>query len=239
LKETLNSLVSQSYKDFEVIVMDNNSTDKTQDIVMSYVDHLDIIFIQEQDDGMYDAIQKGFSRSNGNVLCYLNSDDRYLHQTLMSVYEEFISTNAELIFGDMYIDNGTYFRKVIYPRVNSFFFQSAEYSLIGQPSAFWTRKAYFEVGEINGDYKMAGDYDLFCRLISRRTIKLNNILSIFRLHPQSLTSNFSINSKKEMDIIRKQYNKNWASILIGSKIAGIYFKLVNLGTRFEKIKDKA
>ena len=79
IEDTIKSILNQSYKNFEHIVFDGGSTDKTIEILNKYK-HID--WTSEKDKGQTDAINKGFKKAKGNILCYLNSDDLLLPESL-------------------------------------------------------------------------------------------------------------------------------------------------------------
>jgi glycosyltransferase involved in cell wall biosynthesis len=84
IEATIQSVVNQNYPNLEYIVVDGGSTDGTMEIVNSYKNSIALI-ISEKDDGMYDAIQKGFSRATGEIFAWLNADDNYFSWTLETV----------------------------------------------------------------------------------------------------------------------------------------------------------
>ena len=74
IEETIKSIIGQTFKDFEYIIVDGNSTDGTQNIIDKHSSKIDK-FISEKDNGMYDAIDKGIKLSNGKYILWVNSDD--------------------------------------------------------------------------------------------------------------------------------------------------------------------
>ena len=94
LAETLESVLRQEYPELEYIVVDGSSTDGTLDIICRYEARNDFpqrisLVISEPDQGMYDAIAKGFERASGDIYCYLNADDLFECDGLRSVGEYF------------------------------------------------------------------------------------------------------------------------------------------------------
>ncbi len=84
LARTLDSVLGQDYSNFEYIVVDGGSTDRSGEILENYRGRLSKLII-EPDRGQYDAINKGFSHASGDVLCWLNSDDIYFPWTFRVV----------------------------------------------------------------------------------------------------------------------------------------------------------
>src|ERR1051325_5944309 len=88
LEETIRSVLDQNYPNLEYIVIDGGSTDDTVEIIQRHQRHL-AYWVSEKDSGAADAIAKGFRRSTGSILAYLNSDDTYLPGALHTVARVF------------------------------------------------------------------------------------------------------------------------------------------------------
>ena len=98
IEDTIRSVLSQNYPNLEYMVIDGASTDGTQDILKRYNDS--IWWISEPDKGQVDAINKGFAKATGEVITYLNSDDMYLPDTLLTVGKAFLaSPEVQIITG--------------------------------------------------------------------------------------------------------------------------------------------
>ena len=74
IETTIKSVLSQDYPNLEYIVIDGGSTDGTQQIIEKYKDQL-AYYVSEPDNGMYDAINKGFSKATGDIIAWINADD--------------------------------------------------------------------------------------------------------------------------------------------------------------------
>ena len=90
LEETIKSVISQNYPNLEYFIIDGGSNDNSLEIIKKYERHL-TYWISEKDNGMYHAIQKGFEKSTGEIMAWLNSDDMYHSNSLFIVAEIFDS----------------------------------------------------------------------------------------------------------------------------------------------------
>ena len=87
IEDTILSVLSQGYEDFEHIIVDGNSKDNTMDIVRKYEKEYRgrLKYISEPDKGIYDALNKGIQMSTGDVIGFLNSDDKYAKNDVLSI----------------------------------------------------------------------------------------------------------------------------------------------------------
>ncbi len=85
LEECILSIKNQKFTDYEHIIVDGKSSDRTLDIIKKYDGTYPMRWISEKDKGMYDAISKGFKIAKGDIFCWLNSDDMYMPWTLAAV----------------------------------------------------------------------------------------------------------------------------------------------------------
>ena len=105
IRDTIDSVISQDYENIEYIIIDGKSTDDTIDIIKSYGDKISHL-ISEEDDGLYDAMNKGIRAATGDVVGILNSDDFYYTNHVVSdVAEVFIFNDVDAVYGDLlYVD---------------------------------------------------------------------------------------------------------------------------------------
>lgn len=90
IADTINSVLSQDYKDIEYIIVDGGSTDGTMEIVKSKIQEFGnrLKYISEKDKGIYDAMNKGIRMASGEIVGILNSDDYYTSSDVLSTYAE-------------------------------------------------------------------------------------------------------------------------------------------------------
>lgn len=167
LEKNILSVHKQKYKNYEHIIIDGKSTDKTIDIINKHKKKIKY-FISEKDKGLYDAMNKGIKKSNGDIIGILNSDDIYYKKTLEIVNKYFNKyKKLDFLFGSVYkhkLLHGYYPKKIKW----TFGFYSTH--SIG---FFIKKEAHKKVGFYNIKYKYSADYDLFYRLIVKK--KMNGM----------------------------------------------------------------
>lgn len=105
IKKCIDSVSSQSYPDIEHIIIDGNSSDSTVAVASTSASE-NIKIFSEADDGIYDAMNKGFEKATGEVIAYLNSDDYYAHPgVIRNVMVKFENNNIDYVYGDIYYVN--------------------------------------------------------------------------------------------------------------------------------------
>ena len=205
------SLRSQTYKNFEHIVIDGGSNDETLDIIKK--NSKNISFWQsKKDKGIYDAINIGINKSKGEIIGILNADDIYYKNALKIVKKYFDNKNIDFLFGTVRKDrvlHGFWPNKIswkfnIYPSHSGGF--------------FITRKAQKKVGNYSLKFKYSSDRDLIYRMIVRYKLngcctKKNEILSKFDLGGISSKISF-IKRLFEETRIRLHNNQNFLFVII-------------------------
>src|SRR5579862_6186863 len=141
LETTILSVLGQCYPNLEYIIMDGGSDDGSVAIIESYASQL-AYWQSKRDAGQADAINQGFARATGDILCWLNSDDFFLPGTLRTIARELgpFCNDPALLFGNcMYFREADGSARILRARRHSPEFLR-ETDCIYQPSSFWTRK---------------------------------------------------------------------------------------------------
>ena len=186
IEHTILSVLRQDYSDFEYIVIDACSTDDTPAILERYKDQIDQLVI-EPDDGQADAVRKGFERSSGDILAFLNSDDVLLPGTLSRVVEAFAADEqVDAIYSNRIdIDETDEITGVwLLPKHSNYCM--SRWDFIPQETCFWRRSLMEDAGSVDAAFKFALDYELFVRMMQHGRFKrINGFLAAFRRHPTS------------------------------------------------------
>jgi glycosyltransferase involved in cell wall biosynthesis len=187
LERTICSVLDQGYPNLEYIVIDGGSTDGSLEIIKKYEKHLSY-WVSEPDQGQGDAINKGFLKSTGQILAWINSDDVYLPGAFWKIAELFNkNSNAAIVYGD-YIKVDSEDKCVALRRQPSFSYRICLYGYltIMQPASFFGRQAFLDAGGVDIAYEYAMDYDLILRLAKgRRVVHTKEYLAAFRIHSSS------------------------------------------------------
>lgn len=198
IEATLQSVISQNYPNLEYIVIDGGSNDGSVEIIQRYAPHL-TYWISEPDAGQTDALIKGFAKSSGIILNWLNSDDLLLPNSLLAVSQAYQESQADIIVGEDLHFRGDrldlpvfHFRPANYNYPECYQFWKSEFRY-HQPCTFFSKKIYEQSGGLNRDLHYLMDYDLYCRILAQQDIKLTYLpqpLSAFRLHDSAKTARF-------------------------------------------------
>lgn len=163
IRETIESVLNQTYDNIEYIVMDGGSTDNTVEILKSYGDR--IKWFSEKDGGQADAVNKGIRIANGEIIGWLNSDDTYYPDAIEKAVELLkLHPDADMIYGEGdYIDRDS---KVTgrYETLAFDYQELAKQCPICQPAAFFTKEIVEKVGLLRADLQLCMDYELWMRI---------------------------------------------------------------------------
>ena len=193
LEATILSILNQNYPNLEYIIIDGGSTDNSVEIIKKYADKL-TFWVSEPDNGLYDAVQKGFKQSTGGIMAWLNSDDLYHPNALKTVAEIFNSfadiqwmTTTPTAFDETgRTVNVTDSLKI---KWSKFRFYAGDFRWIQQESTFWRRSLWQKAGErMAVNLRFAGDFELWLRFF--RYEKLYFI--------STLTGGFRLRSTKQL-----------------------------------------
>lgn len=188
IEDTIQSVLQQSYKNFEHIIVDGGSTDGTIEILRKYP-HLK--WISEKDRGQSNAINKGFHMASGKIVAWLNSDDYYERNIFAEIADYFNkNSGCNFLYGDIvFVDEKKQPVRHISGDVMGYHKLLENPDLIRQPSSFWRRSVLEEVGMIDENLHMVMDFEFFLRIAKKYEMHyINRNISYFRFYSNGKTS---------------------------------------------------
>jgi glycosyltransferase involved in cell wall biosynthesis len=203
LKQTIDSVLSQNYKNIEYIIIDGGSTDGTLDIIKKHEEYI-TEWISEPDKGLYDAMNKGISKANGEIIGMINSDDWYELNTVELIVEAYRKNPEKKIFhGDIFeiLENGIKRIRRFNPSKFKFLYYAMTYN---HPTMF-VHKDVYKIHLYNNNLKSHSDYQFVLEAFLRDRSQFNYLsipLSNFRLGGVSAQMNFWEVSKALFNIRR-------------------------------------
>ena len=218
LEEAINSIIEQTYNNFEIIFWDNCSTDQTQNIILSYNDSRIRYFRGDKNVDVYKARNYALSKCNGNFIAFLDSDDYWYPSKLEKQIPLFDDSDVGLVFSDSYFFNEYRILrrnyKYGYPKEKNYFSNLiVNYHLDIETVVL--RKSILEKFDLkfNNEFNCVGDADLFLRVAFHSKIKIYpEILAKWRIHQESITYNqqdrFIIENKKMLTDLDSYFKNN-------------------------------
>lgn len=193
IEDTIRSVVSQGYPNLEYFVVDGASTDGTRDVIRKYEKHL-AGWISEQDRGVYDALNKGFARSTGEIMGWLNASDMLQVKGLFAVGSVFTALpEVEWITGRPtgFSSDGLTVRVAPrLPRWSRTGFLAGANKYIQQESTFWRHSLWERAGGyLDASLRAEGDFDLWVRFFRHaRHYSVDALIGGYRTHENALSS---------------------------------------------------
>lgn len=232
IEDAINSVLSQSYKNIEYVLVDGASSDGTLDVIEKYKDKVDI-FISESDKGIYDGLNKGVRLATGDVVAFLHSDDLYASDTIIEdIAKEFQSTNADGVYGDLVYTLKEDTTKVLrYWKSKDFDISLLKKGWMpAHPTLFLRKSVYDTYGVFDLSFKIAGDYDFMLRVLSAgiKVSYLPKVLYKMRVGGESNKSikNIILKSKEDLRALSR------------NNVGGIYSLLIKNFSKIDQFLKK-
>lgn len=180
LKKTVESVVNQTWKEFEFIVIDGGSIDGSAAYIESQSEHIDY-WVSEADQGVYYAMNKGIEVATGEYLLFLNSGDILYNDNMLFVIKKSLLLDMDIVYGDLWIvgEQGRGFRNR-YPDFIDFPF--LKQTSLGHPSTFMKKELFNTYGLYRTDLKIVSDWAFFVKVFCRHKVshcKINHIIATF------------------------------------------------------------
>ena len=172
IEENINSVLIQTYDNWEHIVIDNLSSDKTLSIIKKFSNHK-IKIISEKDKGIFDAINKGILNSTGEIISILHSDDFFFNKdALTNVVNDFLNPEINIVYGNLlYVKKSNTDKMLRYWQSNNFqkglFYRGWSPP---HPSFFVKKKIYEKFGNYKIEFGNSSDFELMFRLLEKNQV---------------------------------------------------------------------
>ena len=235
IAKNVESVLKQSYNDFEHIIIDNLSTDKTLALLRELYKNLpaNLSIISEKDSGISEAFNKGIDRSSGGIITILNSDDYYYSDKIFDQVAEVFNRSKYLItHGDvLFVDPkyGSYVRKPY--NLNTF-----RTMPLNHPTMFIKKEVYSSVGLYDKSYFYSMDFEFYCRLYKNYS-DLSEKLFYFDKNPLVVMNAGGESWNNEIQSIQEVKNSLKKHGLINSKLSlQLQFRLIR--TKLKSIFDQ-
>lgn len=179
IKDTLESVLKQTYTNYEYLIIDGKSKDDTLKIVKSYEKKFKgkLKYISEKDKGLYDAMNKGIKLATGDIVGIINSDDVLAKEDAFEkIVKRFEETDCDGTYSDLYILDCDTMTKI----ERKFISKKGNYKLgwyPPHPTLYLKKEVYDKYGLYNQDYRIAADYDFMIRIMKDK-VKLSYIKDV-------------------------------------------------------------
>jgi glycosyltransferase involved in cell wall biosynthesis len=195
IENCISSIIKQTYKDIDHVVVDGSSTDGTLNFLIKNSKYISTL-ISQPDNGIYDAMNKGINLAKGDIIGFLNSDDFYANNQIINKVAKVFSENPLLdaCYADLiYVDRKNTSQIVRYWKSNEF--ESGAF-LKGwsppHPTFFVRSSVYKRFGNFNLNYKFASDVELMMRLMEVCKIRIKYVPEVWVLMRTGGKSNKNI-----------------------------------------------
>lgn len=236
IEDTIKSVLSQTHKDIEYIIIDGGSTDETLSIIENYRESISCV-ISEPDDGLYDAMNKGIRAATGDVIGILNSDDVFEnHSVLFNIAANICDSDVDACYGDLVYVLQNNLSKVVR------MWKSCAYEeklwatgwVPAHPTFFAKAYVYKEYGVFDTSNSLAADYEFLIRVIGKNGIRVKYLPKILVRMRLGGATNKSIKNivKQNYEIIRSARRN-------GFNFSVITFIFSKLRIRFHEYRNVA
>ncbi len=202
IEETIRSVIEQDYPNLEYVVIDGGSSDDSVEIIKKYESHISH-WESVPDEGHGHAINKGFAHTSGEIMAWINSDDKYTpwaFRTVGEIFKNFSHVNWIVGMNGHWNSEGAMIDAFRNPK-NIYDFLSGKHRWIQQESVFWRRSLWDRAGgHINQEYKFMIDGELWSRFfLHDELFSLDCILGGYRIHATNRAKENLETCEREME----------------------------------------
>ncbi len=211
IKETILSVLNQSYKNVEYLIIDGGSTDGTLKEINKYKKKIFKI-ISEKDNGIYDAMNKGIKLSTGDIIGFLNSGDLYFDSYVLGkVVREFKKRNVDSVYGDLvYVKEKNVNKIIRYWKAGNYEWGLFKKGWHPPHPAFFVRKdIYKKCGYFDLEFKISADFEIMLRFLEKCKISTSYIPEVLvKMRYGGVSNNSLLNILKANYECYRAWRKN-------------------------------
>jgi glycosyltransferase involved in cell wall biosynthesis len=210
LKRTVESVVNQTWQEFEYIVIDGGSNDGSAAYIESQSANIDY-WISEPDKGIYNAMNKGIAKATGEYLLFLNSGDELYNLEVLHRNNTVIHTE-DFVYFDIFLIFKNESKIHQYPEILTY--ESFMFGSLGHPTTFMKRDLFSKVGLYDESLKIVSDWKFFMISVLKYSCssrKVNNVLSKFYMN--GISSNNEAELQLERQIVLKEYFSEYLRLI--------------------------
>jgi glycosyltransferase involved in cell wall biosynthesis len=204
LKKTVESVVNQTWQEFEYVVIDGGSTDGSKAFIESQSDKIDY-WISKPDKGIYNAMNKGILEASGEYLLFLNSGDHFFNNEVLENCIQKINS-FDLIFSDLQMINTTGTKIALYRE--NLRFSDLYFGSLPHPATFIKKTLFEVVGLFDENLKIVSDWKFFILALFKyhcTYAKIDTIVATFYSDGISSTNDYSLERSKVLNDCFKEY----------------------------------
>ncbi len=229
IEDTIISVINQTYKNIEYIIIDGGSTDHTLAIIEKYKDKIHTV-ISAPDKGIYDAMNKGVAIASGDLIGILNSDDFYANNDVIDNVAKNIGDNDSIYADLVYVDRENTDKTIRYWKSGAY----KENSFLKgwmppHPTFFLRKKLYDKFGSYNLALKSAADYELMLRMIHKEKISIAYFPEVITKMRVGGQSNASLENRLKAN---KEDRMAWEINNLSPKFYSLYLKPLRKVSQF-------
>ncbi len=167
--DTINSIKTQEFKDYEHVIFDGGSNDSTLKIIKENIDEKMILY-SERDEGLYDAMNKAISCSKGDFLGFLNSDDTYFNEKSLGTIAENLSDNIDCVYGNLLYTDENNLKKIKRKWISSNHYKDRMFFgwMPAHPTFYCKTSLLKSIDGFDLSLPISADYDLMLRLLESK-----------------------------------------------------------------------